>query len=180
MKLEDMSQGELAAYVDQHLKEQGIDVVLSGGAAVAIHSDHRYVSKDLDFVARFHLTADEVRSAMDDLGFKRKGKYYFHPETDYFVDFVAGPPSVGSEPIGEIQEVEIGPNTVRVISPTDSVKDRLAAFYHWGDRQSLEQARLVAQTNEIDLDEVEEWSEKEGKGSEFEEFRNLLDSISSE
>ena len=26
------------------------------------------------------------------------------------------------------------------LTPTDAVKDRLAAFFHWSDRQSLEQA----------------------------------------
>jgi hypothetical protein len=38
--------------------------------------------------------------------------------------------------------------------PTDCVKDRLAAFYHWGDRQGLEQAILVLKTNAIDIDSV--------------------------
>ena len=31
---------------------------------------------------------------------------------------------------------------LKLLSPTDCVKDRLAAYYHWNDRQSLEQAIL--------------------------------------
>jgi hypothetical protein len=58
--------------------------------------------------------------------------------------------------------------TLRVISPTDCVKDRLAAYYHWGDRQSLEQAILVAEESDVDLNEIKRWSEKEGKLGEFE------------
>jgi len=63
---------------------------------------------------------------------------------------------------------------LRIISPTDCVKDRLAAYYHWGDRQSLEQAVLVAKNNEIDLHELERWSEAEGRLSAFREIRKRL------
>ena len=44
--IKEMSLGELAAFIDSNLRKKGIDVVLSGGACVAIYSDHRYVSKD--------------------------------------------------------------------------------------------------------------------------------------
>ena len=63
---------------------------------------------------------------------------------------------------------------VRIISPTDSVKDRLAGFYHWSDQQSLEQALLVAKSKSIDLESVESWSKREGKMAEFEEFKRQL------
>jgi hypothetical protein len=63
---------------------------------------------------------------------------------------------------------------LKIISPTDCVKDRLAAYYHWGDQQCLYQASLVARTNKIDLDEVQRWSEAEGKQGEFEKIRTKL------
>ncbi|MCJ7715328.1 MAG: hypothetical protein MUO54_02245, partial [Anaerolineales bacterium] len=44
--IDKMSQAELAAYVDQHLKDSGLYVVLSGGAAVGIYSNGEYVSGD--------------------------------------------------------------------------------------------------------------------------------------
>ena len=40
-----------------------------------------------------------------------------------------------------------------MISVTDSVKDRLAAFYHWKDQQSLEQAVLIARDHATGSDE---------------------------
>ena len=64
---------------------------------------------------------------------------------------------------------------VRTISPTDSVKDRLAAFYHWGDKQSLEQALLISRTNKIDIMSVESWSVREGKKAEFGEYKQRLE-----
>ena len=63
---------------------------------------------------------------------------------------------------------------VRIISPTDSVKDRLAAFYHWKDLQSLEQAILVASSNLVDLKSIKTWLKREEKSSEFKEFKQRL------
>jgi hypothetical protein len=48
--IDKMSQAELAAYVHEHLRNSGLYVVLSGGAAVGIYSDGEYVSGDIDFV----------------------------------------------------------------------------------------------------------------------------------
>jgi hypothetical protein len=169
-----MTLGELAAYIDTHLRDHGINVVLSGGACVAIYSDHQYVSKDLDFIAQFTIDQSKVETAMKELGFERRGKYYDHPQTSYFVEFISGPPSVGQDPIETIQEVRMATGIIRVISPTDSVKDRLAAFYHWGDLQCLEQAILVSRSNIVDMDKVESWSRREGKTAEFEAYKQRL------
>ncbi len=173
-----MTQGELAAYIDTHLRKNGISVVLSGGASVAVYSDHLYVSKDLDFVAQFTLNQSRVNDAMQELGFEKKVNYFFHQLTEYFVEFVPGPPSVGKDPIERIDELEMSTGILRVISPTDCVKDRLAAYYHWGDRQGLKQAVLVAKTNEIDMGSVESWSQREGKQAEFGEFKQLSKKMS--
>ena len=54
------------------------------------------------------------------------------------------------------------------------VKDRLAAFYHWDDRQSLEQALMVTKAQKVDLLEINRWSEREGMSGKFEIFMNLL------
>jgi hypothetical protein len=171
-----MTQGELAAYVDTHLKERGIDVVLSGGASVAIYSNHTCVSKDLDFIAQFSIDPDEIEDVMEEIGFNRKGKHFYHPKTLFFVDFIPGPLSVGDGPVEEICEIEMDTGSVRIISATDSVKDRLAGYYYWQDMQSLEQALLVARNNPIDMKSVETWSKKVGKSAEFDEFKQLFTS----
>ena len=53
--IREMSLGELAAYIDTHLRNNDIDVVLSGGAAVSIYCNHNYVSRDIDFVALYDI-----------------------------------------------------------------------------------------------------------------------------
>jgi hypothetical protein len=71
-------------------------------------------------------------------------------------------------------ELQFETGKLRLLSSTDCVKDRLSAFYHWGDRQCLQQAVWVAQMKPIDLIEVERWSRQEGAAEKFCEFRAEL------
>lgn len=73
-----------------------------------------------------------------------------------------------------MNEIEFITGNLRIISPTDCVKDRLAIYYHWGDNQCLAQAILVAQAHAIDLDEISRWSDAEGKRDTFEIIKSRL------
>jgi len=64
---------------------------------------------------------------------------------------------------------------LRIISPTDCVKDRLAWYYHNGDRQCLSQATMVCKNNRIDMSEIRRWSQAEGKLGAFKEIRPQLE-----
>jgi hypothetical protein len=172
--IKEMTVAELAAFVQSHLRESGIDVVLSGGACVTFYSSDKYVSLDLDMIGGHFVRRREIRDAMREIGFSEEGRYFVHPETEFFIDFIVGPLAVGEEPVGRVDEHELATGTLRIISPTDCVKDRLAAYYHWKDLQSLEQASMVAMATEIDLEEVERWSEVEGKSEEFGRIRDRL------
>lgn len=46
---------------------------------------------------------------------------------------------------------------IKMLTPTDSIKDRLASFYHWNDKQGLEQALAIFLEipERIDLKEIE-------------------------
>jgi hypothetical protein len=165
-----MSIGELGAFVCSHLEKNGIRVTLTGGACVSIYSENKYESMDLDFVEEVPVTRRKLKKILGELGFKEENRYFRHPDTDFFLEFPSGPLSVGEEAIGNISVLEFPTGRLRLISPTDCVKDRLAAFYHWDDRQSLEQALLVARDQQIDLLEVQRWSEREGELRKFETF----------
>ena len=90
------------------------------------------------------------------------------------MEFPTGPLAVGREPVKETVMLQFSTGVLRIISPTDCVKDRLAAYYHWGDRQSLEQAIMVVRDNIVDLKEVERWSEGEGNLAQFQEIKDRL------
>ena len=170
-----MNLGELAAHVCSHLESRGIRVVLSGGGCVAIYASDRYVSMDLDFIDRLHTTRRQLKQALGEIGFTEDNRYFTHPDTEYFLEFPAGPLAVGNEPVTVIEELHLESGTLRLLSPTDCVKDRLAAFYHWNDRQCLQQAVWVAQARDVDWNEVKRWSRQEGEMEKFETFRNKFE-----
>ncbi len=167
-----MSLGELAAFVCSHLGERGIKAVLSGGGCVSIYTDNRYVSYDLDFVEAVPTNRKCIKEVLADIGFVEKGRYYEHPETEFYVDILVGPLAVGSEPVQNIEELKFSTGQLTLLSATDCVKDRLAAYYHWNDLQCLEQALLVVQNRNVDLREIQRWSVKENKSPEFNAIRD--------
>jgi hypothetical protein len=172
--IREMSAGELAAFISSYLRTHNIDVVLTGGGCVSIYSDNIYVSLDLDFIDNQFTKRSKIREVLRKIGFEEQNRYFRHPETPFFIEFPAGPLSVGSEPVKEVVTQRFPTGELKVLSPTDCVKDRLAAFYHWNDRQSLDQAVLVAERNPIDLNEIERWSNVEGKLKAFQEIKGRL------
>jgi len=169
-----MNQAELAAYVQTALRKEGIDLVLTGGAAVTLYSNNKYVSRDLDFVDAGFSSFLKIKREMESIGFRQKGKHFVHSETEFLVEFVASPLSVGNEPVSAISKVKLPTGLLKVISPSDCVKDRLAAFFYWNDLQALEQALLVARSKKIDSKEVERWANTEKMTEKYREFAKRL------
>ena len=171
-----MTRAELAAFVQKHLRAKGIDTILSGGACVTMYSQEKYVSMDLDLIHTSLLAPKRklIGAAMGAIGFIEDGRYFKHADTDIFVEFPDGPPSVGQEPVKSIVERKESTGVLRMLSPTECVKDRLAGYYHWDDRQCLVQAVLVAQANQIDIEEVARWSKGEGKQALFKQIKHQL------
>jgi hypothetical protein len=128
------------------------------------------VSYDLDLVNIFAKSRKQIKAVMEGLGFIEVGKYFTFPETQFFIEFPPGPLTVGMESVKEVSEVKMETGALQIISATDCVKDRLAAYFHWGDQPSLLQAKLICKSQKVDLEEVKRWSIKEGKLIEFLKF----------
>ena len=176
MNIKGLALEDFAIAVSDYLRKAGIETVLSGGACVSIYTNNKYISYDLDFVLISSDREKDVKNLLLEIGFFLENRYFKHPETEYYLDFVPSPLSVGSEPVKEIKIIKRGPQTLKLLSPTDCVKDRLAAFYHWQDRQALEQAELVCLVNPVDIKELERWSKVEGMSAQFNKIRAKLES----
>lgn len=50
ISLSELTIGELAAYIAEHLRSKGIETVLVGGACISIYSANEFSSFDLDFI----------------------------------------------------------------------------------------------------------------------------------
>ena len=157
---------ELAVLISMTLERAEITATLSGGAAVSIYSRNAYESADLDFVTSERNRV--LRDVVAELGFRQSGssRLFEHPDSDWLVEFPPGPLSFGDTHVDAedlpVLETEYGP--LRIITPTLSVLDRLAACWYHHDRQTWDQAIEVARRQTIDWNEVYAWAEREGRG----------------
>ena len=174
-RIAQMSMEELAAYVCSKLEEKGIETVLSGGSCVQIYSQGKYTSDDIDLIDRFNGGHTLIKDVMFGMGFKEHNRYFVHDDTDWFIEFPRGPLGVGDAPVHDIATIKEETGILKLLTPTDCIKDRLAAYYHWDDPQSLEQAIWVAEKNTFDLASVEEWSQKEKEMQKFNIFRQRIE-----
>lgn len=156
--------------VAQALDSAGIDAVLTGGACASLYSRGYYQSSDLDFIIQNAVSSVELDAAMGGIGFRRAGNQYEHPATRFFIEFPAGPLGIGSDLHIQPVAFRIKGAIVSSLSPTDSCRDRLAAFYHWNDRQALRVAVAIALRHRVNIDAIGQWSRKELASEGFSEF----------
>lgn len=167
-----ISLDELAGFLSQKLREKGIDIILVGGACVTIYSQNRYQSYDLDFVAFEDMK--KVTRVLIELGFSEKGGYFRHKDCQWIVEFVSSPVAIGHEIISDFQSIKVKTGTIKMLRVEDSVKDRLASYFYWNDRQGLDQAVEICTGRKIDISEVRSWAEKEGFLKKFDHFLDRL------
>ena len=160
---------ELGAIVCEALKKTGIDVFLSGGAVVSIYTNNKYESYDLDFISL--ADRSKIKKVMESLGFLAdKSRLYRHPETIFLVEFPGSAMQIGEESITTFAEVKTNSGVLKLLTPTDCVKDRLAAYFHWKDPQSLDQAVWVTDAHPINIESVKKWAKNEGMTSKLNDF----------
>lgn len=167
---------ELASIVGTAPERGGQKAVLSGGAAAQIYAPNDYRSRDLDFVLSFFSSDNKARLALEELGFQRVGRNMVHPECPFTVEFPPGPLSVGDDTITSWDTLRRENMILNIITPTDSVRDRLAAYLHWNDLGSLNTAVAVAkaQRYRIDVNLIEDWCRREGGEAKYAMFTKRL------
>ncbi len=179
MKIKGLTLEELGAVVCETLANHKIDAVLSGGSCVSVWTDNQYSSNDMDMITTTLTSQYQLSAALESIGFTRsgKGRYYVHPDTELGLEFPSGPLMLGDEHITEdrIHHLRTKTGTLRLLSPTDCVKDRLAAFYHWGDKQSWEQAVSVARRHTPDWVSLQRWHQAEGVQASYADFRAVVE-----
>ena len=167
---------ELAGLVCTTLEQYGIDVVLTGGSCVSVWTHNAYASLDLDFIVLGLHSNHQIGEALRDIGFIARtsnGRYFQHPETELVLEFPPGPLMVGDEQVREerIDKRASDAGVVRLLSPTDCIKVRLAGFYHWQDEQNFDQAVAVARRQTVQWRDLQRWHRGEGVADRFAAFR---------
>jgi hypothetical protein len=148
-----LTEGELWHYVAWHLEGAGISSVLVGGAVVSIYTKGAYRSGDIDIVPE-DFQRNQIAKVMGALGFiSEKSSHFKHPKcTHLFVEFPHGPVEIGEQYPVIPDVINIDGRALKILSPTDCVKDRLAAYIHWGSGDCFDQAVLVCQAQKDNID----------------------------
>lgn len=165
------SEEELWKFVATRLKKKGIDTVLVGGAVVSVYSEGAYKSGDLDLI-KTSLFVDKLPETMEEIGFERKSqRHYKHPECDHiFVEFPGSFLEIGDDNKITPDEMEVEGVKIKILSPTDCVKDRLASYIYFKARECFDQAVLVARKHPIKTSRIKKWCEEEKRPEVFDEF----------
>ncbi len=170
-----MSLREVAFAICTTLDNAGIQAVLTGGSAATFYAPEAYQSSDLDFVVEFAKHGSNGADELAGIGFEPKGSTYVCKSTVFTLDFPSGPLAVGGDFITKWSTEKSGDQILYIISATDSVRDRLAWFYFANDFAALAAALAVAIKNEIDLELIRTWSQKENSLEKFEVFLRRLE-----
>lgn len=136
---------------------------------MSIYTENKYLTRDLDFVTSARGAA--IKAVLEPLGFvdAGDGRHFEHEPSGWLVECPPGPVSFGDTSLSEtdipIIECEFG--RLRVITPTQSLMDRLAAYFHWNRQPELRQQvrQLVATMDPqgaIDWNSLYEWADREG------------------
>jgi hypothetical protein len=161
---------EVSGALDRH----SISGVLTGGSAATVYASGAYSSLDADFVLRGYPARKRLEQALAEVGFVRTAMagMYANARTIFTVDFPRGPLAVGGEYIHETATLVRNGLSLRILTVTDCVRDRLAAFYHWSDYTSLNAAVAVARVHRdrVNFARIREWTEREG-GPALEDHR---------
>ena len=119
-----------------------------------------------------------IAGILDQIGFKPdKSRYFKHPDCKHlYLEFPSGPVELGEEYPVTPDEILVEGRTLRLLSPTDCVKDRMAAYIHWSSRAGFNQALLVCrrQYARVDFEKVAAWCQREGGGAAYEELARRL------
>ncbi len=166
---------QLWKYVATHLVKNGIDTLLVGGAVVAIYSNGAYKSGDLDFVLLGYLN-ENLPKVMAKIGFKvSESRHYSHPKCKHLlIEFSSGPPGIGEDVRIKPAEVKFDGQTIKIFTPTDCIRDRLASYIHFKALECLDQAVLVAKKHPYSKAKIKKWCASEGSAKAFEDFEKHL------
>ncbi len=161
---------EVAFTVCTALDQAGVLAVLTGGSAATIWTNSAYQSRDCDFIIQYAQKGSPARAILSELGYEESGGTYRHQINRFTLEFPVGPLSIGDDVVSAWDTLHDGPLLLHLLSPTDSCRDRLAAFYYWSDYSALKVAVAIAHQNPIDIETVKSWSQKEGMAEKYNLF----------
>ena len=168
---------EFWKHVASHLSAHGIETTLVGGGVATIYSQGKYLSGDLDFVFGWQNNHKEIKKALSELGFHADTRVFSRPNCPFTMDFSSPPVDIGNKNDPEVNEDTFGGETIRILTPTECIKDRLHKAFHWKDELALKAALDVAITQSFSMSKVQKFCQDNSILPKFEEFQSQYNAL---
>lgn len=134
---------KVAVVIAEALRTIEQDPILVGGAAVEFYTQGGYSTSDIDMIAE---GGPALRRVMEQLGFERQGKDFLNEDLKIYVEF----PGRHLKPTETTRTIQLGDQTLSIISVEDLVVDRLCAFKYWKSAIDGINAILLLENEEVD------------------------------
>lgn len=174
---------EFWKFVASHLESRGIGATLVGGAVATIYSKGGYESGDLDLVFdSMFQDRSKFEEVLKEIGIEKIDQRNFkHPEGVFSLEAKQPPIEIGhfidlKKGSLDIDLVDVNDQKIKIISPTDCIKDRLYKADEWNDDDAFEAALLVAKEVGFDEKKLRHFCKTNGKEEILEKFLNRLQS----
>lgn len=165
---------DMAALICSGLTGLGFDPVLTGRACAAIYGGPSIHPDALDFVISEYIVS-KIKGVMRKLGFEcRVHRTYGGKRFGMEVTFLPPPLCVGDNIVEDVHTVRTSKGDLKMLSPTDCVRQRLSMYYRFADQDALRDAVLVAKRHRIDMELVKRWSHWEWASDKFDDFLKLM------
>jgi len=171
-KLDDLP--TVAFKVCTALARSKVRAILTGGSATTVYAPEAYQSRDLDFIAYFAGAKGKFDEVLASLGYARLGRVHSNPDHWLTLEFPDDEILIGQDFVKDYVTLVREELILNILTPTDCVRDRLCSYYFWNSHSALEAAIGVARRQQVDLEIVRAWSEREGMTPKFENFRARL------
>lgn len=127
----------VASVITKSFIERGLNPpVLVGGSAVSLYTRGSYSTVDIDFKSE---DVEQYKELMNELGYQRKGKDFYQPMLDSYVEFPSGPMEDSWDRVREIIVKETN-LPIYVVGYEDLILDRVMSYNATNDQGSREWA----------------------------------------
>lgn len=165
---------EVAAVIAAKLAENGHEAVLTGKSCAAFYCGNASDINSIEFAIR-RFEPESVFKVMSAMGFYPRDDHTFaSKKIAYEVVLFPMPIAIGDDVANEVGVVRTKKGPLKVLTPTDCLRQRLSIYYRWGEELAFAQAVKIARSHKVDMDLVRRWSDWEWANEKFLDFFHTL------
>jgi len=168
---------EFWVFVASHLEAEGIGVTLVGGAVATVYSKGQYESGDIDMVFdNMFEDRGKFENALNKIGIVKQDQRNFrHSDCIYTIEAKSPPISIGHiiEKINP-EKVDGESTKIKLLSPTDCIKDRLYKADEWADDEAFDAAIAVAREVGFNDKKLKNFCQENDKLKIYDKFKREI------